>query len=133
MLVPNIGALLYAMVVFWAIYYLSFYLYWSYWHLQIALAEKENKEKGISDTSDGEASQEVCNPLIMLVFVATGIFRAVPEVWHFNGWLQDEEVVKGIAQLFTEMGESYVELIANGMSEVASSFLFGWNGSFEEV
>ena len=41
--------------------------------------------------------------------------------------------MKGIAQLFTEMGESYVELIANGMSEVASSFLFGWNGSFEEV
>ena len=42
-------------------------------------------------------------------------------------------MVKGIAQLFTEMGESYVELIANGMSEIASSFLFGWDGSSEEV
>ena len=80
MLTPNIGALLYAMVVFWTIYYLSFYLYWSYWYSQIALAEKENKEKGISVTSDGEASQEVHNPLIMLVFVAAGIFRAVSEV-----------------------------------------------------
>ena len=80
MLAPNIDALLYALVVLRTIYYLSFNLYWSYWPSQIALAEKENKEKGISDNSDGEASQEVCNPFIMLIFLATGIFRPAPEV-----------------------------------------------------
>jgi hypothetical protein len=36
-------------------------------HLQIALAEKGNREKGVSDTSDGEVSQEECSPFYMMI------------------------------------------------------------------
>ncbi|KAH7433969.1 hypothetical protein KP509_07G095100 [Ceratopteris richardii] len=35
----------------------------------------------------------------------------------FEGEEEDHEIMKGIAQLFTEMGESYVEIIANGSVE----------------
>jgi hypothetical protein len=37
------------------------------------------------------------------------------ELHHLH--LQDEEITKGMAYLFAEMGESYVDLIATGSSE----------------
>lgn len=55
--------------------------------LKISLAEKQIKLKGVSDASNVEGDEE------------------------------DEEVMKGMAHLFAEMGESYVELIANGSGE----------------
>lgn len=38
------------------------------------------------------------------------------ELHHLH--LQDEEITKGMAYLFAEMGESYVDLIATGMSSL---------------
>ncbi|MCO5614512.1 hypothetical protein L7F22_068795 [Adiantum nelumboides] len=55
--------------------------------LKIALADRQLQMKGIPHASDGEGEEK------------------------------DLEVMKGVAQLFAELGESYVDLIANGSGE----------------